>query len=81
MNIYLISQTKVQGYDVYDSAVVVAKSEADARSIHPDGRVCKIELDRRQYDWTTQQYVDVELIGVPFEGVDRGVICASFNAA
>ena len=35
MNIYLISQTIVEGYDSYDSAVVVAETEDDARSIHP----------------------------------------------
>ena len=35
MKLYLISQDRVSGYDTYDSAVVVAKDEADARTIHP----------------------------------------------
>lgn len=35
MKLFLISQDKVNGYDTYDSAVVSAKSEADARNIHP----------------------------------------------
>ncbi len=35
MNLFLISQDRVNGYDTYDSAVVVAKSEDDARNIHP----------------------------------------------
>lgn len=39
MNLYLISQDKVTGYDTYDSAVVCAKDEADARTIHPSGFV------------------------------------------
>ncbi len=35
MNIYLISQDVVDGYDTFDSAVVVAKNKDDARTIHP----------------------------------------------
>jgi hypothetical protein len=35
MNLYLISQNANNGYDTYDSAVVAAKSESDARTINP----------------------------------------------
>jgi hypothetical protein len=35
MNLYKISQEKNCGYDTYDSAVVAAKSEDEARLIHP----------------------------------------------
>lgn len=35
MKLYLISQDKLDGYDTYDSAVVAAKDEFDARTIHP----------------------------------------------
>lgn len=35
MNLYLISQTINEGYDTYDSAVVAAESEDEARKIHP----------------------------------------------
>lgn len=35
MFVYRISQTKSGGYDSYDSAVVIAESEAQARLIHP----------------------------------------------
>ena len=84
VNIYLISQMKVQGYDIYDSAVVVAESEADARSIHPSGTDAPVVLSRSVETWDTwcsQRDVEVKEIGVIFEGMDRGVICASFNAA
>ena len=37
MKMYLISQTLVEGYDTYDSAVVSAESPEDARTIHPSG--------------------------------------------
>ena len=42
MNLYLISQDVNDGYDTYDSAVVVAKSEQDARDIHPSEFVTHI---------------------------------------
>ena len=35
MNIYLLEQNLVDGYDTYDSAVVIAESEEKARDIHP----------------------------------------------
>ena len=35
MNIYLLEQDLVDGYDTYDSAVVIAESEEKARDIHP----------------------------------------------
>jgi hypothetical protein len=42
MNLYLISQDKVDGYDTYSDAVVSAKSAIDARKIHPCGFVTHI---------------------------------------
>lgn len=36
MKLYLISQDVTNGYDTYDSAVVLAESEDDAKLIHPD---------------------------------------------
>ena len=35
MKLFLLSQDYVSGYDTYDSAVVAAESESDARNIHP----------------------------------------------
>ena len=37
MNIYLISQTINCNYDTYDSAVVYAFDEEEAKHIHPNG--------------------------------------------
>lgn len=42
MNLYLISQDNVDGYDTYDSAVVVAKDVQDARKIHPSAFVTHV---------------------------------------
>jgi hypothetical protein len=35
MNLYLVSQDINTGYDTYDSMIVSAESEIDARNIHP----------------------------------------------
>ena len=83
MNIYLISQSVNNGWDTYDSAVVVAKSPADAQTIHPSGRPepTRIEdSDDSMTAWCAQYEVKIEEIGVIFEGQERGVVCASFNA-
>jgi hypothetical protein len=90
LHLYRISQNVNNGYDTYDSAVVAATSEADARSIHPDyeyhpGPVPASEDefgndDDYSDDWCWQEDVDVEYVGEPRDGMQRGVICASFNA-
>lgn len=36
MKIYRISQDDNNGYDTYDSAIVIAKNEEEAKRIHPD---------------------------------------------
>ena len=37
MNIYLLNQTEKTGYDTYDSCVVIANNEEEAKLIHPNG--------------------------------------------
>ena len=82
MNIYLITQEINDGWDTYDSAVVVAESVDDARSIHPNGVDDTVMLtpENTWYSWPGQEDVQVKEIGVIFEGMERGVVCASFNA-
>ena len=43
MKIYKISQSLLDGYDTYDSAVVVAENEDDARNIHPSKFVTHVK--------------------------------------
>ena len=94
MNLYLISQNKVTGEDTYDSAVVVAKSSADARKIHPSEFVTHIsngqwmgtDINNNEYvnevnSWVS--YKDIDCINVKYLGKTnkkRGIILASFNA-
>jgi len=42
MNIYFIEQDLVGGWDTYDSAVVAAESEDDARKVHPSSFVTHV---------------------------------------
>lgn len=96
MNIYLLSQDDVGGWDTYDNCVVAAESEDAARRVHPDGRRqyfeneklwgCtrpdgRVSLDRGWDTWTPKlDKIKVELIGTAVPGTEAGVICASFNA-
>jgi hypothetical protein len=73
MNIYRIWQDYVTGYDTFDSAVVVAESEEEARQINPVGYP-------DSSGWCDPKYVQVELIGVAVEGMVKGIVVASFNA-
>jgi hypothetical protein len=76
--LYLISQNVNTGYDTYDSAVVVAESEHEARHTPPG--------DLNWYgewplgEWAAPGDVTAELIGIAIPGIKPGVICASFNA-
>lgn len=81
MNIYLLSQIEYTGYDTYDSCVVVANTEAEAKTYDPSGGFIQ---DKHQYccdSWPRNpDLVDCLLIGKAIDGVGAGVICASFNA-
>lgn len=77
MNLYLISQTENEDYDTYDSAVVRAKSEDDARLMHPSGHAGP--WDRNTW-CRSPDAVTVEKIGTAEKGAKRGIVLASFNA-
>ena len=80
MNIYLISQDKNEGYDSFDSAVVVAENEEKAKLIHPCGNTDWDGIKNEYYDWAKAEYVSVELIGIATGNDVPRVICSSFNA-
>lgn len=73
MNLYLLTQDENTGYDTYDSCVVVANNEEEARIISPS------RFDNRT--WTSSENVKVLLIGKAHKDMILGkVVCASFNA-
>jgi len=74
MKLFYISQDVNNGYDSYDSAVVCAKDEEEARNIHPSG------YGNDYGTWCDVKDVKVEYIGKAKKGSKKGVVCASFNA-
>ncbi len=79
MNLYLLTQDEENGYDTYDSVVVAAESEDEARLIHPSGWVVKWS-DFRGVWCRSPESVAVEKIGKAKTGTLSGVVLASFNA-
>lgn len=71
MKLWLISQDHNSGYDTYDSAVVAADSEEEARHT---------SMGDSNYVWAPPEHVNVEHIGEAAEGTHAGIVCASFNA-
>lgn len=94
LGLYLISQDVNEGYETFDSAVVCAASEDDARGIHPNAAADVDKTSKREwaseidaiarghagYTWSSPDKVKVEYIGQAANGVERGIVCASFNA-
>jgi len=84
MKLYVISQSENNDYDTYDSAVVCAENEEEARKIHPSEYAEDKwwEKPKDPYSpWATKlENVDVKYIGEATEGVEPGIIIASFNA-
>lgn len=80
MKLYLISQTDVTGWDTYNSAVVSAVDENDAKKICPGGKDDIPHAEAHAWDsWTNDlNKVTAEYLGETDK--PRGVICASFNA-
>lgn len=89
MYLWLISQTENGGYDTYDSAVVAAYSEAEARRVHPrgsnfdeDAKESWSAWDGHFADWAFHPSNVVAIrIGVASGKLKSGeVICSSYNA-
>ena len=90
MNIYLISCPINLGYDNYSSAVVVARSEQEARMLHPSGRYAwangrwENECGDEAWDkWPNPPAVNVRCIGMELPdqcSVEPRIILASYHA-
>lgn len=80
MKLYHISQSEVRGLDTYSDAVVCASSEEDAVTIHP-GFGWDTDLWSSGREWCkSPDSVTVKYLGEATEGIERGIICASFHA-
>ncbi len=79
--LWRIAQNDNRGYDTYDSAVVVAATEEEARSIHPSG-------DEERWRWPynrswadSPEKVECQRLGLADFALEAGtIILASFNA-
>lgn len=82
MNIYLISQAYNKGYDTYDSAIVVARSEKEAQSIHPESKNYRPSSNAHSETWCSSEHVSVTLIGTLTNPDYKAgmVVSSSFNA-
>lgn len=67
------------GYDTYDSLVVCANNEIEAKEIRPDKNK---RFDDLSYSWRAFKVEDVECkeIWIANENVKQWVVLASFNA-
>lgn len=89
LGLWLISQTENGWYDTYDSAVVAAYSEDEARQIHPrgsnfheDAKEAWRAWDGTFRDWASHPNSVVAIrVGVASTKIKSGeVICSSYNA-
>lgn len=75
MNIYLLEQNDRTGWDTYDSCVVNAYTEENARKIRPASHT-----DYSSWPLDTTN-VKVTLIGKALKTINKeGVVLSSFNA-
>ena len=95
MKLWLISQSENSGYDTFDSAVVAAETEEEARHTYPDNWeqepkrwngskwLWHLEdgrvLDYSSGSWTSPNHVSVEFLADGYDG-PAGTVLGSFNA-
>ena len=80
MNIYLLSQDTNTDYDTFDSMVVYANTEEEARNMHPE--------QNSGYGWGSEwgswakipEQVNIQYIGTNPSITEPSIILASFNA-
>lgn len=81
LNLYLLEQSINDNYDTYDSCIVAAEGEEEAKLIHPSQYPPKgWPLTDERSDWALPEHVSVTLIGTAAPGIKPGVVLASFNA-
>lgn len=93
MKLYLLSQSVNNDYDTYDSVVVCAENENEARVVNPGGFYKwhdnawwfqywdKTERKQNDDTWCLPSEVEIVELGEAKEDLKAGVVCASYNAA
>ena len=85
MKLYLLTQKVNNDYDTFDSCIVAAETEQDAKTIYPDGDEMNTPNNWQQElfysNWVTDvKDIQVKEIGTATADTKRGLILASFNA-
>jgi hypothetical protein len=85
MKLYLLTQKVNNDYDTFDSCIVAAETEQDAKNINPDGDEMNTPNNWQQElfysNWVTDvKDIQVKEIGTATADTKRGLILASFNA-
>ena len=85
MRLWLIQQSENDDYDTYDSAIVAANTEDEAKRIHPGGWDWNDSVDTYytsgQGTWCkSPDAVTATCIGTAGAMIEPGVILSSFNA-
>lgn len=77
MKIYLISQTVNKDWNTYDSFVVYAENEEDAKLVHPLN-----DINSNYAGSWVQRVEDIQVtyLGEAKDGAERGEILSSYNA-
>lgn len=79
LKIYKLERTDTVKYDEFEAFIVIASSEDDARSWHPEGEVKKD--DDRWPTWTNDpSKINVVDLGIAKPGSKPGVVLTNFNA-
>ena len=88
--LFKISQDINNDWDTYDSAIVIADSEEEARHIHPLPVLNDLDNDEKWWEsgytrsWAHPEHVSVVEVGLfisnPSSDKEERVICSSFNA-
>ena len=90
MKLFKLTQSDNTGYDTFDSCVVAAESEADAKTIHPS-TVELVQWDDDRKMWLGNELGEFTLTWADFPKsvhaeylgethLLRGVVVSSFNA-
>ena len=79
MKLYLLTQHAVRGYDTYDSLIVCAQNEEEAKKIRPDNRK---RSDNLRSSWRAEEIEDVQCkeIWLANKEIKEWLVLASFNA-
>lgn len=78
MKLWLLCQGINTDYDTYDSCVVAAETEDEARNTHPSGWHTSPIWDSTT--WVSPKDIQIKYLGEAAVYINSGVVCASFNA-